>query len=102
MENGDRTRYSLKMMHEAILALVDPKGRLAVRVTANARANAVTVSQVVGSSIVLVRTTATPEHGEANQAVIKLLAKALDCPRSALTIVRGQTSRDKVVSINRA
>lgn len=86
----------------AILALVDPKGRLAVRVTPNARANAVTVSQVAGSSVVLVRTTATPEHGEANQAVIKLLAKALDCPRSALTIVRGQTSRDKVVSINRA
>ena len=85
----------------AVLALADPKGRLAVRATPNARANAVTISQVAGTPVVLVRTTATPEHGEANEAVLELIAKALNCPRSAVTIVRGQSSRDKVVSISR-
>lgn len=48
----------------------------------------------------LVRTTAVPDKGRANQAVIVLLAKALALPKTALRIVRGQTSRHKIVEVD--
>jgi uncharacterized protein YggU (UPF0235/DUF167 family) len=46
-----------------------------------------------------VRVTATPEAGKANAAVLALLAKALGVPKSALSIVRGETGRDKRVRL---
>ena len=36
-----------------------------------------------------------PEDGKANKQVIKLWAKELGLPQSALAIIRGHTSRDK-------
>lgn len=45
-----------------------------------------------------VRLTAPPVGGAANQALIKLLAKALKLPKGGLTIVSGQTSRNKRVA----
>ena len=42
---------------------------------------------------------APPERGKANRAVEKLLAKALGLPVSAVAVVRGASSRDKVVEI---
>ncbi|MEI6568892.1 MAG: DUF167 domain-containing protein [Verrucomicrobiota bacterium] len=35
----------------------------------------------------------------ANEALIRLLAEKLDCPRSKVDITRGQTSRHKTVTI---
>jgi uncharacterized protein len=46
-----------------------------------------------------VRVTAPPEGGRANQAVIALLAGALDIPRSRVSIERGHASRDKLVRV---
>lgn len=43
--------------------------------------------------------TAPPDSGQANTAVIELLAKRLRCAKSNIDIVRGQTSRDKVLRI---
>lgn len=40
-----------------------------------------------------------PADGAANTAVIKLLAKALGVSRSELTIISGETSRHKRVSV---
>ncbi len=42
---------------------------------------------------------AAPEKGKANRAVIELLSLALNLPRSAVTIVSGESSEDKVVEI---
>jgi len=47
-----------------------------------------------------VRVRAAPADGEANDALIRLIAAALDVPRSAVTIRRGATSRVKVVAID--
>lgn len=44
---------------------------------------------------------APPVDGEANEAVITLLAKAMGLPKSALTIVSGQTSRYKRIRVSR-
>lgn len=39
------------------------------------------------------------EGGKANQAVVKILSKALSIPMSNINIIIGQTSRDKAVNI---
>ena len=46
-----------------------------------------------------VRVTAAREGGKANDAVLELLAQALDVPRGSLDLVAGRASRDKVVVI---
>ena len=49
---------------------------------------------------VLVRVTAPPVDGAANEALVKLLAKTLRVPKSAVAIVSGETSRTKVVQVD--
>lgn len=46
------------------------------------------------------RVTAPPTEGKANAGVIALLAKTLGISKSKLQIIRGQSSRDKVVSVD--
>ena len=46
-----------------------------------------------------VRVTAPPEHGRANEAVLRLVAEALALPRDALTLVAGHGGRDKIVEL---
>ena len=46
-----------------------------------------------------VSVTAAPERGKANDAVVKLLAEALDLPKGSIEIVAGETSHDKAVVI---
>ena len=46
-----------------------------------------------------VRVTAAPEHGRANDAVLRLLADALSVPRESLAIVSGHSGRDKIVEL---
>ena len=40
-----------------------------------------------------------PAEGKANQAVIQALSDYFDCPRSCFTLVRGQTSKNKIVEM---
>ena len=47
----------------------------------------------------LVRVTAPPVDGAANAAVCKLVAKELGVPKSSVSIARGETSRDKVLTV---
>lgn len=42
-----------------------------------------------------VAVTAAPERGKANEAIVKVLAGALGCRRSQITILIGETARDK-------
>jgi uncharacterized protein YggU (UPF0235/DUF167 family) len=81
----------------AILALADAAGRLAVRVSPSASADAIALPASGG--VLVVRTTAPPEDGQANNAVLRLLAKALDRPISTLQLVRGATSRNKLIRL---
>jgi uncharacterized protein (TIGR00251 family) len=71
---------------------------LEVRVQARARRNEV-VAQADG--VFRVRVTAAPEGGEANRAVIALLAEALGVAPSRIALVRGAASRDKLFRIER-
>lgn len=80
---------------EAIRALADGEGRLALRVTPGARVEALEIAE--GRLIARVR--AKPEDGKANEAVRDLLARALGCATSRLQLLRGATSREKVFQL---
>lgn len=80
---------------EAILALVDAEGRLAVRASPGARTEALTIE----GGRVQAKVRAKPQDGAANDAVLKLLAQALDLAPSRLELLRGASSRDKLVRI---
>lgn len=70
---------------------------LALKVAPKSSRNAIT--GWMGDTLKL-SVTVAPEKGKANQAVITVLAEALDLPRSALRIVRGETSPNKTLQID--
>jgi uncharacterized protein YggU (UPF0235/DUF167 family) len=75
---------------------------LVIRVTPRAASNRIKVEQKDdGTSLIRVYVTTVSEDGKANKAVIELLAKELDLPKSSLQIVQGLTSKDKIVRIVR-
>ncbi len=65
-----------------------------VRVIPRARQDKVTVNE---DGTVRVHTVAVPADGQANEAIIRMLAKYYDVPKTRIKIIRGQTSRDKVI-----
>ncbi len=75
-------------------------GLLQVRVTTRAAAERIRL-ETAGDRAPLVRVdvTVVPEKGKANDVVLALLAKALGRPKSALSIVRGETARDKIIRV---
>lgn len=54
---------------------------------------------LLGDKILKVSVTAPPERGKANKALIDLLAKHYQLPKSAFSILRGATSRTKIIKI---
>ncbi|MBO6668501.1 DUF167 family protein [Parvibaculum sp.] len=52
-----------------------------------------------GEPYLKLRVSAVAEKGKANDAVLKLLAKAWRVPRSSLSLLSGETGRIKVVKI---
>jgi len=81
---------------EAIRALVDEQGRLALKVTPGAR---VEVLEIVDGRL-NAKVRARPQDGEATAAVLALVASALGISRSRVTLLRGATSREKLVRID--
>ena len=74
---------------------------LHLRVTPNAGRDRVDGFETRANDDVVrrLRVAAAPDKGKANQAVIALLARALDVPRSAVTLLRGDTARLKTVHV---
>lgn len=71
---------------------------ISVRVTPRADRNG--VAGVRGDGVVLVRVTAAPTDGQANKAVLETLADALKLKKSQVSLVSGETSREKKVQIS--
>lgn len=68
---------------------------VAVRVTPRARRNAIALE----GDTLRVWLTAPPVDGAANAALLALLAERLGIPKRAVTLVHGETAREKVVAI---
>lgn len=73
-----------------------PGIRLALKVTPNARRNEITGYK---DGVIQIKVAAPPEKGKANKALIDLVAETLGIRKSSITIIKGETSRNKVVLI---
>jgi uncharacterized protein YggU (UPF0235/DUF167 family) len=75
--------------------------RLAVKLTPGASADRLDGWDVDagGRPVLKVRVRARPVEGEANEALVKLLAKALGVPKAAVSVQRGGQSRTKILDI---
>ncbi len=62
------------------------------------RASANEIGEALGNEL-RVKVTAPPVDAAANEALLKLLAQQLHCPRNRVDIVRGHTSRHKVIKL---
>jgi hypothetical protein len=80
---------------EALRGRLDADGRLAVRVTPGAREESVTLTP----DAVLVKVRAPADKGAANQAVQAVVARALGLAPSRVALLRGATSRAKVLRV---
>lgn len=74
---------------------------LAVRLTPGSSADSIDGwdRDAEGRSVLKVRVRARPVEGEANVALIKLLARALGVSKSGVAIQRGGQSRTKMIEI---
>jgi len=64
------------------------------------RASANEIVGAMGNEL-RIKVTAPPVDSAANEALVRFLAEKLDCARSCVELVRGQTSRHKVVKVRR-
>ena len=80
---------------EAIRALADGEGRLALRVTPGARCEGIVIED--GRLLVKVRT--KPEDGKATAAVLALVAAALGVAAGRVELLRGAAAREKLIRI---
>jgi len=69
---------------------------LAVRV--QPRASRTELAGILGAEL-KIKVTAPPVDSAANDALVAFLADTLDLPKRAVTLVRGQTSRHKVLRL---
>jgi uncharacterized protein (TIGR00251 family) len=69
---------------------------LAVRVMPRARQDEIAGMR---EGVLLVRTTAPPQDGRANAAVLRLIAKRLGIARTRVVLVAGARSREKLLRI---
>ena len=76
--------------------------RLTLRVTPHGGRDAVEgwMRDAEGRAVLKLRVAAAAAEGQANAAVIALLAKALGRPKSAVRLLRGDTARVKQLEID--
>ena len=62
------------------------------------RASTNEIGEALGNEL-RIKVTAPPVDAAANEALVKLLAQQLDCPRDRVELLRGHTSRHKTVKL---
>lgn len=76
--------------------MTEPTARISVRLQPRARREE--VAGVRGDAVVI-RVTAPPVDGRANAALCAFVAKRAGVPKSAVRVVAGASTRDKVVEV---
>jgi uncharacterized protein (TIGR00251 family) len=74
-----------------------PSARIAVRLQPRGGRN-----EIVGmrEETLVVRVAAPPVDGRANAALCKLIAQRAGVPRTSVTLVAGERSRDKLIEVH--
>ena len=77
------------------------KQTITVKLTPGAKQNKVIgwEEDLFGNRTLKVQVTTIPKKGKANKALIALLSKHWKVPKSSITIIRGETSRIKILEI---
>lgn len=70
--------------------------KIKVKVKPNAKQESV---EKTGEKDFLLRVKAPAREGRANQAVVELLSEYFNLPKSGISIVRGEKSKNKVVNL---
>lgn len=63
------------------------------------RASANEIGEPMGNEL-RIKVTAAPVDSAANEALVRFLAEKLDCARNCVELVRGQTSRHKLIKLH--
>ena len=81
---------------------MDGAVELAVRLTPSASVDGIDglVEDAAGMVRLKARVRAVPENGKANRAIEKLIAKRLKIAKSTVSVVSGETSRNKTIRID--
>jgi len=75
---------------------IGDKATISIRVAPRSNRNVVRVDEI---GDVKVWVTAAPTDGQANAATCELIAKKLGLSKSAVSVVRGEASRTKAISV---
>ena len=75
--------------------------KISVKVIPNTKQNEVVddAFDLLGARILKVKVNQPPEDGRANKAVIEILADYFKVKKSAIVIITGETSRNKIIEI---
>ena len=63
------------------------------RISPNAKKNEI----IKENDVVKIKITAQPVDGKANKAVVEFLSKTFKIPKTAIVILKGETSKDKTI-----
>lgn len=80
---------SIKISDEGIL--------LKIRIAPNASKNQIITTE---EGIIKIKVTAQPVENKANKALTEYLSKYLRVPKTSVSIVKGETSKDKTIFIS--
>ena len=80
---------------EENITLKDDGVLLKIRISPNASKNQI----IHDGDTIKLKVTAQPIENKANKAVVEYLAKLLKVPKTSITIVKGETSKDKTLFI---
>lgn len=82
----------------SLLLRTDASGGVLLKVAARPGASRSAVQGLAGDAL-KVAIQAPPEKGKANDELVRFLARALGLRRPQVTLIKGDTSRDKVVRV---
>lgn len=79
------------------------KHTIIVKVTPNAKDNSIKEERDLFDNITYkIKTVAMPQDGAANKLVIEIIAKHFKIAKKNIKIIRGLTSRDKIIEIEQS
>lgn len=90
-------QYQPKMEPPTFLR-VQPDG-VVLSVKVQPRASSDEIGQAQGNEL-RIKVSAPPVDAAANEALVRLLADRLDCPRNRIELLRGHTSRHKQIKLH--
>lgn len=81
------------MVSEEVLKIVDDGVVLKIRIAPNSAKNQL----ILSDDMIKLKITAQPIENKANKAVVEYLSKLLKVPKTSITILKGDTSKDKTL-----